>query len=616
MSVKLQFNKESAIAVLAIAGIVFYVPAYFVFHRPMVGQAVLVAVLVLGGIPLVWDLAIKLFKREFGSDLLAGISIVTAVALHQYLAGVLVVLMLSSGEAMEHFVLRRAALVLEALAKRTPNRAHRKEGGQVRDIAAQDIRVGDECVVFPHEICPADGIVLEGRGSMDESYLTGEPFLMSKTLGMAVISGAVNGEQALTIRATRRAEDSRYAKIMQVMNASQQSRPRLRRLGDRLGAWYTPLAMAIALAAWMMSGDASRFLAVLVIATPCPLLIAIPVAIVGAISLSAQRGIIIKDPAILEQIEECRTIILDKTGTLTYGRPQVTEVHCFNGFDRPRSLRYAASLERYSKHPLAGAILEAGRKEKLELLEAEQISERAGDGLRGMVGGHAVHITGRAVWTKAYPKDAFLMPALTSGLECVVSVDGTLAALMRFHDKPRLEGRSFVGHLYPRHRFEEVLIVSGDREEEVRYLADQMGIKEVYAGQSPEQKVAIVRERVQRSKTVFLGDGINDAPALLAATVGIAFGQNSDITTEAAGAVIMESSLKKVDELFHIARHMRAIALQSAVGGMLLSIVGMGFAAAGFLVPVAGAIGQEIIDFLAVVNALRVAFTGKKLSDF
>ena len=231
----------------------------------------------------------------------------------------------------------------------------------ITDIEIESVKVGETLVVFPHEICPVDGVVLEGQGRMNEAYLTGEPFEMSKTPGSEVISGAVNGETALTIRAEKLPIDSRYAKIMQVMQETQQRRPRLRRLGDMLGAWYTPLAVTTALAAWILSGEPHRFLAVLVIATPCPLLLAIPVAVIGAISLSARRSIIIKNPAVLEQINHCKTLIFDKTGTLTYGRPSLTEILCAPGASENAVLGIAASLERYSKHPLAGAILDAAQ---------------------------------------------------------------------------------------------------------------------------------------------------------------------------------------------------------------------------------------------------------------
>ena len=345
----------------------------------------LILCLASGGSVLVVDLLRKLFRGEFGSDLLAGISIVTSVLLGEYLAGCLVVLMLSGGEALEAYAVRSASSVLEALARRIPSRAHRKGNGDVLDVPLEDVAIGDVLVVFPHEICPVDGTVVAGTGVMDESYLTGEPYMMSKTPGSAVLSGAINGESALTIRADKLVVDSRYAKIMQVMRASEQHRPRLRRLGDQLGAFYTPLAVAIALAAWAASGEMLRFLAVLVVATPCPLLIAIPVAIIGSISLSARRGIIIKDPAILETIDTCRTAIFDKTGTLTYGRPKLTEVIPAKGFAAAEVLALAASVERYSKHPLASALVEAAEEAGQALKEASTITERPGQGLRGTV---------------------------------------------------------------------------------------------------------------------------------------------------------------------------------------------------------------------------------------
>src|ERR1700686_755629 len=263
------------------------------------------------------------------------------------------------------------------------------------DVALAEIAVGDTLVIYPHEICPADGVVIEGHGVMDESYLTGEPFKITKTSGSAVISGAINGESALTIRTTQRAADSRYAKIMEVMRESEAKRPQLRRLGERLGAIYTPVALTVALLAWAMSGQAIRFLAVLVIATPCPLLIAIPVAIIGSISLCARRAIIVKSPVVLEQITECRTAIFDKTGTLTYGEPKLTEQIIAPGFAQREVLALAASLELYSKHPLARAILAAAREDALQLPEATEVGEQPGQGLRGTVSGHRLQITSR-----------------------------------------------------------------------------------------------------------------------------------------------------------------------------------------------------------------------------
>jgi heavy metal translocating P-type ATPase len=605
--------REGLIAALAIAGITVHLVLRFGLRSPVRGQDLpLLTVLLLGGLPLVVGLFRKAIRGQFGSDLLAGLSILTAVILGEYLAGAFVVLMLSGGETLEVFAAGRASSVLEALARRMPSVAHRQGNAGVEDIQLDAVQVGDLLVVFPHEICPVDGAVAEGHGVMDESYLTGEPFLMSKAPGSAVISGAINGETSLVIRAVRRPIDSRYARIMEVMRESQQQRPEMRRLGDTLGAWYTPVAVGVGAIAWMASGDPVRFLAVLVVATPCPLLLGIPVAIIGSISLAAKRGIVIRDPAVLERIDRCRTIIFDKTGTLTYGRPTMTGRRVAEGMDERHVLQLAASLERYSKHPLAAPIVEAARTAGVSLLEAAHIREHPGQGLEGRVDGTMVRIIGRSQAIAA----GVALPPGAAGLECVVLIDDHFAGVFHFHDVPRDDGRSFITHLGRQHGMTRVLLVSGDREEEVRYLAERVGITEVFAEQSPEDKVAITRAETDRNPTLFVGDGINDAPALLAATVGVAFGHQSDVTIQAAGAVIMDASLQRVDEFLHISHRMRRIALQSAVGGMALSIAGMIVAAQGYLPPVGGAVFQELIDLAAVLNALRAAVPGGRLSDY
>ena len=607
------WTEPNNIALLTIGGILLHLFLRYLLNTPRIAwQVPLIAVLSIGGVPLLVPLTQKLFAREFGSDHLAGISIITSVILGEYLVAAIVILMLSGGTALEHFASRRASSVLDALAKRMPQVAHRKCGPDLSDVRLGDIAVGDMLVVFPHEICPVDGAVIEGHGKMNEAYLTGEPFEIAKTPGSEVLSGSINGDAALHIRAEKLAVDSRYARIMQVMQDAEQRRPRIRRLGDKLGAWYTPLALSLAGIAWAATGESHRFLAVLVVATPCPLLISIPVAVIGAISLAARRGIIIKNPAALEQIDRCRTLIFDKTGTLTYGKPSLSEILCAPGFEKDDVLRIAASLEHYSKHSLSRAILEAAQNANLSVELVSEISERPGEGLRGKIGQQNVWITNRK---KVIDRELGL-PAVTPGLECLVFLNDVYAATFRFHDMPRMESRTFIKHLSPRHAINHVLIVSGDRDQEVRHLAEQVGITELYSAKSPEDKVAIVRKEAAQAPTLFLGDGINDAPAMQAATVGVAFGVQSDITSEAADAVILETSLGRVDELIHIARRMRRIALQSAIGGMALSILGMFAAAFGYLPPIGGAIMQEIIDLAAVLNAVRVALPTDSLSDF
>lgn len=592
---------------VAFAAFIAIVLHFFLINTPF-GNIPLLVMLAVGGLPLLMQVARKLLKGNFGADLLAMIALMTAVILDEYLAGVLIIIMLAGGQALEFYAMRKASSVLRALSERMPSTAHRKNGETVEDIALEQIKIGDEIIIYPHETAPVDGIVTEGHGNMDESYLTGEPYSITKAIGSNVLSGAINGDVVLTIRAEKIALDSRYSQIMGVMKEAEQKRPSMRRIGDQIGAVFAPVALIVALVAWYFTGDSMRFLAVLVVATPCPLLIAIPITLISAISMAAKRGIIIKDPTVLERLPTCRTAIFDKTGTLTYGKPEVTEVMTANGINGNDILQRAASLERYSKHPLANAILSAAKKENLSLIDATTVSEKPGQGLTGTVNGHEISVTSRKKFLAANPDKASILPDTAAGLECLVLMDNQYAATIRLRDAPREDGKPFIKHLAPNHQFNKVMIVSGDRESEVTYLADLLGITETYASQSPEQKVDIVRAETALAPTLYMGDGINDAPALTSATVGIAFGQHSSVTAEAAGAVIMENSLGKVDELIHISADMRKIVLQSALGGMALSLIAMGFAAGGYITPVAGALLQEAIDVLAIANALRMTW--------
>jgi heavy metal translocating P-type ATPase len=604
---------HGAIAAFILAGMIaVWIGPYF--FKNSNSTLLLAGAVVIAMVPLGIELIQQISKGNFSVDLLALLSIVTALVLRQYWVAAIVVLMLSGGKALENYATRRASSVLSALARRMPQIAHRVEdGGSVLDLPIEAIAVGERLVVFPHELCPVDGVVIEGAGTMDESYLTGEPYLIEKAPGATVLSGAINGNAALTIRATRPANDSRYAKIIEVLHESEKNRTQIRRLGDRLGVWYTPLATIVAALSWILTGQPERFLAVVVIATPCPLLLAIPIAIIGAISVAAKRGIIVKDPSVLEKIDSCRTLIVDKTGTLTYGKPSLSEIICTSRWPRRPLLQFAASLERYSKHPLASAVLNGAAKEEIPLFTPEEVSESPGRGLAGRIDGHAVSITGRR---KLPPEMTRAFSGLATGLECVVVIDGELAGLMRFHDQPRHESKPFLSHIESRHGFGRIVLLSGDRPSEVSYFAADLGISEVYGGKSPEEKVAIVREMTSGQETLFLGDGINDAPAMMSATAGVALGVNSDITSEAAGAVILQSSLSSVDELIHIGRRMRRIATTSAVGGMLLSAIGMGAGALGYLAPIEGAILQELIDLLSILNSLRMILPTGTLSDF
>jgi heavy metal translocating P-type ATPase len=577
-------------------------------------------VVVAGGVPLVWRVLRSVLRREAGADLLAAVSVVAAVLLGEWLVAAIIVLMMSGGAALESAATGRASAALAALARRSPSVAHRLLGddlaGGTEDVPAAQVRTGDLIAVLPHELCPVDGKVVAGHGSMDESYLTGEPYVVPKSVGSAVLSGAVNADAVLTVRATARAEDSRYAQIVGVLREAEERRPPMRRLADRLGAWYTVLALALGAAGWLVSGEPSRFLAVVVVATPCPLLIGVPVAMIGAISLAAKRGIILRNPAVLEQLDGVRTVMFDKTGTLTYGRPVVTEVLTRDGVGEAGLMAAAAAVEAYSRHPLAAAVVEHVRARQLDVPAVSSVSEEPGQGLVGVVEGRRLALTNRTGAIAADQEAADLLPGTTSGLEAVVLVDDAYAATIRFRDQPRSDAVDFVAHLPEHHGIVRTMIISGDRESEVRYLAGLVGIDEVHAGVSPERKLEIVREHEAHGPTLFLGDGINDAPAMATASVGVAFGAGSDVTSEAADAVVLDSSLERVDDLLHIGRRMRRIALQSALGGIGLSAIGMGLAVVGLLTPVAGAVAQEVIDLVAILNAARVALVRGSLADF
>lgn len=611
---RISFQWQLIIVIISLTGI--FISIFFHATTSLSPNIPLLLVIIIGGIPCFLQITLKLLKGNLGADSLAAIALVTAVILNEYLAAVIIILMLASGQALEAYAMRKASSVLLALAERMPNVVHRKILNNITDIPLNEIHIDDHLVIYPHETCPADGIVIEGQGSMDESYLTGEPYQILKIPGASVLSGAINGESALLIQALRLPADSRYASIVAVLEEAEQKRPNLRRLGDQIGAIFAPIALILALIAWYFTGDAIRFLAVLVIATPCPLLIAIPITIISAISMAAKQAIIIKDPTVLERLTTCRTAIFDKTGTLTYGKPVLSEIINEKDIDADFVLQNVASLERYSKHPLARAILQAAEKRHLPLLNATSVTEPPGKGLSGIIGNNKIQITHRKKLLASFPELAKQLPQTATGLECVILNNNKYIATLRFQDIPRKESKVFISHLKPFHKFKKIMLVSGDRESEVNYLGKLLDLSELHASQTPEQKLEIVRAEIKKSPTLFMGDGINDAPALTAATVGIAFGQFSNVTAEAAGAVIMENSLCKVDELIHLSLATRDIALQSAIGGMVLSLIGMGFAAAGYISPVIGAILQEVIDVIAIINSLRLIWGHKIKSDF
>ena len=615
MKFSLNYFKDKWQLLLSVASATSLVIHYFAkFVLKIDENYSLFFVLIVGGIPLLIQIFLKIIKGNLGADLIAFMALILAIYLQENVAGVLIILMLASSQALEEFASHRASFVLEALAQRMPTIAHLKSENNFFDTEISKIKINDLIAIFPHEICPIDGEVVEGRGSMDESYLTGEPYRISKTIGSKVLSGAINGESLFVIKTEKLPADSRYGKIMEVMKQAKEQRPEIRKLADKIGAIFAPVTIIIASTSYYFTHDLTNFLAVLTIATPCPLLIAVPIAIISAISISARQGIIIKDARILEKLSICTTAIFDKTGTLTFGEPNISEIIALDEFSAEEILQKTASLERYSRHPLAGSILKEAQKRNLILLDAQNISEKPGYGMIGNIGEQEIIITSRKKIHEFQPSKIPL-PDLSDGMECVIIINKKVAGILHFRDLERPESKSFINHLAPNHNFKKIILLSGDRASEVNYLAEKLGINTFFSSQSPEQKLEIVKKETQNAPTLFMGDGINDAPALMLASVGIAFGQGNNITSESSGAVILESNLLKVDELIHISIFTRKIILQSAIGGMLFSVVGMILASFGLISPSEGAIAQQIIDAVAIVNALRLTITKNVVSD-
>jgi heavy metal translocating P-type ATPase len=579
-------------------------------HFPQLQNYPLYPILIMGGIVQISNILWKFIHGEWGADLLAALALIVGIVLKEYTAATLIVFMLASGQLLEEYATRQASSVLSALLKRMPKTVHLLKDNTLKDIPLKSVKIGDIVVVYPFETCPVDGIVIEGHTNMDESYLTGEPYKISKAPGSMVISGALNGENLIHVQATELPKDSRYESIVKVIQEAQSKKPKLKRIADQLGAFFTPIVLVFAGISYFFNHDATRILAILVTATPCPLLIAIPITIISAISLAAKNSIIIQDPCVLETLPNCQTAIFDKTGTLTLGKPKMSQIHLLSDLNEDEIIQFTASLERYSKHPLAQAILDIAQERHLTLFDASEISEKPGKGLEGKIHGHVIQITSRK-----HLNDLSALPAIESGLECIILINQKVVASLIFHDEIRHETLAFIAHLQPQHHFKDILIVSGDKSSEVEYLASILNIEKIYAQQTPEQKLEIVNAQRKYGPVVFMGDGINDAPALHAADVGIAFGTHHEISAQSADAVIMESSLGKVDELIHLSQITQKIALQSGFVGIALSIMAMILASLGKVTPVEGAIIQEFIDVLAIMNSLRLVFFTKIYSD-
>lgn len=558
-------------------------------------------------LPAIWWVLVALRHRRAGVDLIAVLALLGTVAVGEYLAGALIAVMLATGRTLDAAAERRASSDLRALLERAPQTARRRVGTQVREVPLEAVRVGDLLMVGPGEVVPVDGRVEGAVAVLDESALTGESELVEHSAEDAVRSGVVNAGGGFELRATATAADSTYAGIVALVRDAGAANAPVIRLADRYAAWFLPLSLAVAGLAWLMSGSPVRAVAVLVVATPCPLLLAAPVAIVSGLSRASRLGVVIRSGAALETLGRAKTMVMDKTGTLTAGRPVVVEVAVAPGWGAEEVLRVAASADQLSPHVLAEAIVDEARLRKIPLSLPVDVLEVPGRGVAATVEGRRIEVGKRTMladdpaWIRSLASQAVLNGSTATW----VVVDGDLVGAVLLRDPIRPDASRTVRRLRSA-GVERLVLLTGDRLEPAQEIGTVLGLDLVKAEQTPTSKVAAVRAEQERAVTVMVGDGINDAPALAAASVGIAMGaRGATASSEAADIVLTTDRLDRVADAMEIARRARHIAVQSAMAGMLMSLAAMVVAAWGGLPPAAGALLQEAIDVAVILNALR-----------
>ena len=611
---------------------------WLVEHRAQILASIAVAALVAGGLlyavgqghagRMVWRATVALLAAELavevgrtvvvehslGVDTIALVAMVGSLALNQELAGLVIGLMFSGGASLEAIASRRARRELTALVQRAPKVAQLHVDDRLQEVPVEAVRVGDTLLVRTGEVIPVDGTILSGEAVVDTSTLTGEPLPETVGRGMSVLSGSANAGPPFDVRADLPASESAYAALVRVVEQAQSQRAPMVRMADRYAGFFLPATLLIAGAAWAISGDAVRALSVVVVATPCPLILAAPIALVSGVSRAARSGVIVKGTPAIESLGEARTVLFDKTGTLTVGTPEVREIVATGGLSKSELLRLAASLDRMSAHVLGEALVTAAQEAGLELAMPDDVQEEPGQGITGSVEGHRVLVGSRAFTQAAgVPQDEIhgTAVATTRGsgeAHVVVALDGHVAGVIVMADELRPDARGAVARLRAE-GIRHVAMASGDRRSVAERVGRDLALDRVYAELSPEEKLEIVRrirDDQQLRKVVMVGDGVNDAPALAIADVGIAMcAAGATVSAETADAVITVDRIDRVADAVHAGRRSMHIARQSVLVGMGMSLAAMIVAAFGYLPPVAGAILQEAIDLAVILNALR-----------
>ncbi|QDP23518.1 heavy metal translocating P-type ATPase [Bradyrhizobium cosmicum] len=585
----------------------------FGFAVPLLGQAAwqdrvwaIFTIPVL--IVLVSDIVTSLRRGEVGLDIVAALSMVAALVVGEELAAIVVALMYAGGQFLEAFAERHARSEMTALLARVPRTAIRHRDGELEEVALDLIAPGDRLLIRQGDVVPVDGVVASTLAVLDQSALTGEPIPVQQHAGDEAMSGSTNAGDAFDLVVSRRAAESTYAGIVRLVEGAQRSKAPMSRLADRFAMVFLAMTVLIAAAAWFFTGDPVRAVAVLVIATPCPLILAVPVAIVSGLSRAAGHGILIKGGKAIEALARINSLVLDKTGTLTDGRAKVVAVNVSANADPDDMLRLAASLDQASKHIIAQTIVAEAQSRQLKLTIPSSVVETPGEGVQGVVDGRSVTVGGiRFVVSKlTQAGENFVPPSRDAGAATVaIAIDGHMAGEIRLADELRSGTQSLLQRLRTL-GVQRIVLATGDRRDVAEAITAGLDIDSVRAGLTPDQKVLVVLSERKNGPVMMVGDGVNDAPALAAADVGVAMGaRGAAASAEAADVVILVDHLDRIVPAIEIARRSRFIALEGVFAGMGLSVIGMVAAALGYLTPVQGALIQEAIDVAVIVNALR-----------
>ena len=601
--------RQYPLAAFAAGGIVLGAASYL--WNPDFARIMFATVAAIGGIPLVIQTARNMAGGRFHVDTIASVAIVASVLMGEYLAGALVVLMQSGGEALEDYGLRRANRSLDNLLRRAPSIARVRQGEDYIDVPAGEVKARDVLLIRPGDIIAVDGLVIDGEGEVDESAMTGEPVPLPKLPGDKVFSGTINLVGTLHIRATNTAAQSKYELIVRMVQQAQGERAPINRLANQYTPSFSIFTLVTAAAVYLITGESSRALSVLVVATPCPLIIATPLAVLSAINRAASLNIIVKSGAAIEQSGEVDAVVFDKTGTLTVGTPSLADLRPLAHMTVEQLLEACAAVELHSPHVLASSVVQAARKAGLTVRPADDFTQSPGIGVAGVVNGKHVGIgSAKYLESLGVPVSETLQrerAALGSDAKTValVGIDGRAEGMLVFEDRIRPESQLLMKRLQAL-GIEPIIMLTGDAPETANAVAAVIGIHDVRSRLHPEDKVESVRELSARHTVMMVGDGINDAPALAAANVGVAMGSfGAGIATDAADIVITVENVERVADVIQIGRRMVRIAKQGIFFGIGASVVLMAAAAFGLFPPAVGALLQEAIDLATILNALR-----------